>query len=331
MLIGMGGGVAMVFSGGGAPAAYFGAGVVRAVEEAGLEPTLFSGVSSGAFNAAALAVGKDADALAELWRAVRWRDVARWRTDLQRLPNMRNLLRGSPHLLDWLLRSVGWTSLLDNSPARDTLIRHLGGPELPIADGRTLVISSVDIATGDVVQFSNAAPRRPGRITQCVDLSVDHVLASAAVPIAFPPVVVDGRSLVDAGTVANTPLRPVMDYEPDAVIVVSGGGGARPAPAPSSLGETIGLLVDNLAHFALHADFDHAATVNALAREAPATTDRRYVPMVLVEPVKLTFAAGAFFRFTAADADRIMGFGYERAVEALAGWDWLLPPSASNA
>ncbi|MBA2309540.1 MAG: patatin-like phospholipase family protein [Pseudonocardiales bacterium] len=51
MLIGMGG-VAMVFSGGGAPAAYFGAGVVRAVEEAGLEPTMFSGVSSGAFNAA---------------------------------------------------------------------------------------------------------------------------------------------------------------------------------------------------------------------------------------------------------------------------------------
>lgn len=324
MLTGMGG-VAMVFSGGGAPAAYFGAGVVRAVEEAGLEPTMFSGVSSGAFNAAALAVGNDAATLAELWRGVRWSDVARWRTDWYRLPNLHNVLCRSPHVLDWVLRSVGWTSLLDNSPARETLIRHLGGPELRIADGRTLVISSVDIATGDVVQFSNTAPRRPGRTTERVDLTVDHVLASAAVPIAFPPVEVDGRSLVDAGTVANTPLAPVMDYEPDAVIVVSGGGGARPAPAPSSLGETIGLLVDNLAHFALHADFDHASTVNELARDAPESTDRRFVPMVLVEPTRLTFAAGAFFRFTAADADRIMGFGYERAVEALAGWDWLKP------
>ncbi len=323
MLIGMGGGVAMVFSGGGAPAAYFGAGVVRAVEQAGLEPTLFSGVSSGAFNAAALAVGKDAATLAELWRGLRWSDVARWRTDWYRLPNVSNLLSGSPHVLDWALQSVGWTSLLDSSPARDTLIRHLGGPELPIADGRTLVISSVDLSTGEVVQFSNAAPARPGRTTQRVDLTVDHVLASAAVPIFFPPVVVDGRSLVDAGTVANTPLAPVMDYQPEAVIVVSGGGGARPAPTPSSLGETVGLLVDNLAHFALHADFDHASTVNDLVRDAPEATDRRHVSMVLVEPVRLTFSAGAFFRFTAADADRIMGFGYERAVEALAGWDWL--------
>lgn len=322
MLIGMGG-VAIVFSGGGAPAAYFGAGVVRAVEEVGLEPRLFSGVSAGAFNAAALAVGLDAAAIAQMWRGVRWSDVARWRTDWHRLPNLHNLLSGSPHLLDWVLRSVGWTSLLDSSPARATLMGHLGGPLLEIADGRTLLVSSVDVATGDVVRFANAAPARAGQATQVVDLTVDHVLASAAVPVAFPPVVIDGRSLVDAGTVANTPLAPVMGYEPDAVVVVSGGGGARPAPAPASLGESIGLLVDNLAHFALHADLDHANTVNALVRGAPESTDRRDVPMLLIEPHQLAFSAGAFFRFTAEEADRVMGLGYDRATEALGGWEWL--------
>lgn len=322
MLIGMGG-VAIVFSGGGAPAAYFGAGVVRAVEEVGLEPRLFSGVSAGAFNAAALAVGLDAAAIAQMWRGVRWSDVARWRTDWHRLPNLHNLLSGSPHLLDWVLRSVGWTSLLDSSPARATLTGHLGGPLLEIVEGRTLLVSSVDVATGDVVRFANVAPVRTGQATQVVDLTVDHVLASAAVPVAFPPVVIDGRSLVDAGTVANTPLAPVMGYEPDAVVVVSGGGGARPA----SLGESIGLLVDNLAHFALHADLDHANTVNALVRGAPDSTDRREVPMLLIEPHQLAFSAGAFFRFTAEEADRVMGLGYDRATEALGGWEWLRDPA----
>ncbi|MGQ0574736.1 MAG: patatin-like phospholipase family protein [Pseudonocardia sp.] len=318
----MAGGLAIVFSGGGAPAAYFGAGVVRAVQEAGLAPRLFSGVSAGAFNAAALAVGMDADAVAALWRGVRWGDVARWRTDWYRLPHLPNILRGAPHLLDWILGSVGWTSLLDSSPSRATLARHLGGPLLPIVEGATLLVSSVDLATGEVLRFSNSAPVRPSARTSLVQLTVDHVLASAAVPIAFPPVVVDGRSLVDAGTVANTPLAPVMDYEPDAVIVVSGSGGARPAPPPTSMGETVGLLVDNLARFALHADLDHANTVNTLARDAPGATDRRHVPMLLVEPRRLAFSAGSFFRFGAQEADRVMGFGYERGAEALIGWDW---------
>lgn len=152
---------------------------------------------------------------------------------------------------------------------------------------------------------------------------MEHLLASAAVPVVFPPVEIDGRFLVDAGTVANTPLAPVMDYEPDAVVVISGCGGTRPAPAPASLGETIGLLVDNLAHFALRADLDHATTVNTPVREAPGATHRRHVPLLLVEPHRLAFPAGAFFRFTAEDADRVMGFGYERGAEALAGWDGL--------
>lgn len=312
-------GVAMVFSGGGAPAAYFGAGVVRAVEEAGLRPRIFSGVSAGAINAAALAVGFDAAALAEMWRGVRWSDIARMRTDVHRLPKLDNLLRGAPHLLDWALSSVGWTALLDGSPARATLTARLGGPQLAVVDGRTLLVSCVDVTTGEVVRFGSAVPPRAASPILAGPLTVEHLLASTAVPLAFEPVPVEGRLLVDAGTVANTPLKPVMDYEPDAVVVVSGGGGTRPAPAPASLGETIGLLVDNLAHFALRADLDHANTVNELA--AAGATERRNVPMVLVEPRRLAFSAGAFFRFTAEDADRIMGFGYERGAEALAGWE----------
>lgn len=311
-------GVAMVFSGGGAPAAYFGAGVVRAVEEAGLQPRIFSGVSAGAVNAAALAVGFDAAALGAMWREIRWSDIARLRTDVYRLPKVGNMVRGAPHLLDWALGSVGWNALLDSSPARATLQKRLGGPPLRVADGRTLLVSAVDVSTGEVLRFANRAAPRPGSAVRPGPITVEHLLASAAVPVMFPPVEIDGRLLVDAGTVANTPLAPVMAFEPDAVVVVSGSGGTRPAPPPASLGETIGLLVDNLAHFALEADVEHTRTVNELARAG--ATDRKEVSLVLVEPRRLAFSAGAFFKFTAAEADRIMGYGHERGVEALAAW-----------
>ncbi|MGD9531483.1 MAG: patatin-like phospholipase family protein, partial [Pseudonocardia sp.] len=175
------GGVAMVFSGGGAPAAYFGAGVVRAVEEAGLRPRIFSGVSAGAVNAAALAVGMDAAALAAMWRGIRWSDVARWRTDVYRLPKIENMLRGAPHLLDWALGSVGWTALLDSSPARTALRERLGGPELPVADGCTLVVSAVDVATGEVLRFGSRPAPRAGSAILPGPLTVEHLLASAAV------------------------------------------------------------------------------------------------------------------------------------------------------
>lgn len=316
------GGLALVLSGGGAPAAYFGAGVIAAVERAGLSPRVLSGVSAGAINACALGVGMDAAGLAALWRDVRWRDIYRPRTDLRTLLNLDNVLAPSRNVADYLLHAVGWTSLLDVRPAAATLARALGGEQLPIREDRVVVVSSVDAGRGELVRFCSELPSRAGRepLYRRVPLAVHHVLASTAVPLLFPPVADGNATYVDAGLVANTPLAPAMDYEPDAVIVVSGGGIARPARPPTSLGEVIGLVWDNVAQFALHADFDHAETVNTLVRSAPDATDKRHVPMLLVEPTDLGFSASGFLRFSAESAEHVMAHGRAVGERALAGW-----------
>lgn len=317
------GGLGLVLSGGGAPAAYFGAGVAQAIEDAGLRPRLLSGVSAGAINAYALGSGIGAKGLAEMWSQVRWDDIYRPRLDLWNALNVKRLLRPTTNLAEYALGAIGWTWLLDTSPARRTLARYLGGDKLrPI--GATVVVSSVDENSGDVIRFCTALPpeHRADPAFRKVELTVDHLLASAAVPLLFPPGRDSGgHSLVDAGLVANTPLSPLMHYEPDRVIVVSGAGISRPAPGPNSFGEAIGLLVDNVAHFALTADYDHAQTVNKLVRNAPKSTGKRQVPLLLIEPTELGFSLDGFLKFTPRKARTVLEYGREQGAKALANWD----------
>jgi NTE family protein len=319
------GGLGLVLSGGGAPAAYFGAGVIRALERAGLEPRVLSGVSAGALNAAAYAAGMDAASIADMWRSIGWRDIYRPRRDLWNLVNIPNVLRPRANVVQYLFDAIGWTWTLDTAPTRRTFIRYLGDAELKIRDGVTLVVSSVDESSGEVVRFCSALPDHDSPRFRRVDLTVDHLLASAAVPMLFPPGRPDGQTapattFVDAGLVANTPLTPMMAYQPDAVVVVSGSGIARPAPTPTSLGSAIALLADNVASFALHADYAHTETVNTLARVAPEAVDKRYVPMLLIEPTELGFSVGGFLRFTPGDARTMMDYGEREGARALRGW-----------
>jgi len=320
----MPGGLAVVLSGGEAPAAYFGAGVIQAIEDHGVRPDIVSGVSAGAINACAVGSGMSASDLAKMWCNIRWTDIYRPRLDLWNAVNVRSLFRPTTNIAEYALGAVGWTYLLDTGPARRTLTAEFGGTDVRPAWDTTIVVSAVDENSGDVVRFCSKPPpphRRDPQFRQ-VDLTVDHILSSAAVPLLFPPGRADTHTLVDAGLVANTPLAPVMRYEPDRVIVVSGAGITRPAPSPTSLGAAIGLLVDNVAHFALHADYDHAQTVNRLARSAPDATAKREVPILLIEPTDLGFSVDGFLRFTPGRARGMIEYGREQAEKALVGWDF---------
>ncbi|HEV7898123.1 MAG TPA: patatin-like phospholipase family protein [Planosporangium sp.] len=318
----MSGGTALVLCGGGAPAAYFGAGAIQALEEAGQRPRIVSGVSAGAINAYAVGAGVDASALARMWCNVGWRDLYRPRADVWRAVNVGRLLRPTTNIAEYVLDAVGWTWLLDTAPTRGTLTKYLGA-RIAAEGDVTVVLSTVDEATGRPVRFCSRLPprrRRDPRFRQ-VELTVDHVLASAAVPLLFRPGVDGGHPLVDAGLVAGRPLAPVMRYEPDRVIVVSGARIGRPAVVPGSLGAAIALLADNVARFALAADLDHAQTVNRLARAAPAATVKRYVPILLVEPTDPDIPLDGFLNFTASHARHVIEYGREQTGKALVAWN----------
>jgi NTE family protein len=300
--------VALVMSGGGASAAYFGAGVAQGLADVGLCPTVLSGTSAGGLNAGLLAAGVTPERLVELWTSLHGHDVYKPRLDLWRLLRPAGLVRlPTSDLMGYALDSVGWTWLLDTAPARRTLAAALGGEVLRIRDGVRVVVAAVEECSGEVVHFTNSAPAGSG-FTE-VALTVDHLMAGAAAPILFPPVHIDGRSYVDAGMVANTPLTPAMAYAPSTVIVVTSSSG-RQSVSPASLGDALGLAFENVARFAVLRDYEHTRQLGELR---PGTAPR----LVLIEPAD-EFEVSGFARFDPDVARTVVAHGRAQARAALA-------------
>jgi NTE family protein len=260
--------------------------------------------------------------LADLWTRVGWQQMFRPRLDVWRVINVHGLLRRNLNMVEYMLDAVGWAWLLDTTPARRTLAQLIGGETLHVSDGSTLVVSVVEQATAEVVRFTNTLPPAHRRTAEFrrAQLGIDHLLASAAVPLLFPPGRLGDHEYVDAGLVANTPLKPALAYEPDALIVVSASGIGRPAPRPASLGDAIGLLADNVAHFALLSDYRHAQTMNTLVDTAPEVTKKKHVELLLIAPRGLPYTASAFMHFDPDHAPRVIAHGRAVAERALAQW-----------
>lgn len=355
-------GLALALSGGGAPAAYFCAGVIQQLAATRVldRVRVLSGTSAGALNAGAVGSGLTADELAHMWTEARLFDLIRPRLDVWRLVNWGNVLRWpTTNVVEYLLDAVGWTWLVDTRAARRWLVSELcqrmgvGGEDgrIPLQPGLTVVVSSVDQATGKVVRFTNALPVRrqqdadPGRACddapyrrsyeyRRVELTVDHLLASAAVPLLLRPGMDGGHEFVDAGLVANTPLTPLFDYQPDAVIVVSAASVSGLAGPPRSLGDALSRLIENVARYSVYSSYEHARAMNAVIRQAPDTPlarGKKQVDLLLIEPRGRRFTVTGLLDFSPDVACDLMAHGREQAARALRDWPALDEVMATGA
>ncbi len=319
--------MALVLSGGGARGA-FDVGVAKAVLEAGITPQILAGTSAGALTAAGLAMGWDTDRLETFWCGQETRHVMRPRLDLHRLFRLGRLLGDPRRFLGFgehtaseaLLDLFGWTWLFHMRPLRRRIVDAIGGEVLPLQPGRILTVSAVEVDTGEFVRFSNAEPAdgRSGDGLRVVQMTVDHILASAAIPGLFEPVEIDGRSYWDGGLASNTPLAAAFEHEPDAAVVVASAARHNRPYAPRSFGDVIGLAVEHLFTQSLVVDLDHARTVNRLVASGQAETVHRIVELVTVTPSGLTPGIGQLLDFEPSRAARFIEDGYRAARESLA-------------
>jgi NTE family protein len=192
---------ALVLSGGGAKtAAHLGA--YRAVREAGFEPAWYVATSMGAVVAAGLASGVGADELLERMADAGPRGVVR---------------SSAAPVAGLFLRS-----LLKPAPLRQAIEALV--PARRFADLTVpLTVTAVDLDSGELVLFGAGAQTAP---------LVDVLCASCALPMYYPPVVLNGRRLGDGGLRGVVPLEPAADLEVELVLAVDVGPGFdRPAPA----------------------------------------------------------------------------------------------------
>jgi NTE family protein len=218
---------ALVLSGGASRGAYQ-AGVLRFIfhdlaPRLGINawPRIVSGTSVGALNAIA-AASQDLDAVVRLsstWQNMKLDDVF----ELQSgglLSTVRSLF--SPR---------DGMALLDVSPLRRLVQERLPHKEmrraLDTGACKAFIVSATELATGTNVLFTDSADTNldlqplPGARVDRVGMNTDHLLASAAIPLVFPPVRVGTRLYADGGLRQNTPLRPVLKAGAKRVLIVS--------------------------------------------------------------------------------------------------------------
>ena len=186
------GGTVFALSGGGNLGAVQ-VGMLRALFESGIRPDAVVGTSIGALNGAFLAGHNDLDGvteLSELWGSVRRPDV---------FPvSVRSVVRGVLGRQQFLFDSVAM---------RDLLVRaHFGFARLEDAPTPLHVVAT-DLESGDPVVLSTGD-------------TIRALLASSAIPGVFPSVEIDGRTLVDGGVVANTPITQAEEFDPAVVYVL---------------------------------------------------------------------------------------------------------------
>jgi NTE family protein len=180
-------------------------------------PDLVSGTSVGALNGSFIA-GRDVRGLQRL--------CATWRS--MEVPQVYQM---SYFDLFRTLRVAFGTeafALVDPKPLYELVIEHWPRRGLRRAvdeQGVVWMVGATDLQNGQQIVFVDArdppawAPPRAIRLVH-TRIRSRHALASAALPILFPPIPIGGRLLVDGGLRMNTPLGPVLRAGADRVLVV---------------------------------------------------------------------------------------------------------------
>jgi NTE family protein len=279
---------ALVLPGGGARGA-FQVGVLKALAEILPKSSpnpfpIISGTSAGAVNAVVLASKAERyrSAIAELeqvWAHFRCHQV--YKTDHL------TMIKSSLH---WLFSFMlgGWLvgtpkALLNNAPLRELLSRNVHFPRIQqaIDSGylEAVAITAAGYESSRSKSFFEGAPNlrnwdRTRRLGARTDLNLDHVMASIAVPMIFPPQIIGNEYFGDGAMRQATPLSPAVHLGADRILVIGirdETGGKEPTklgPYPS-FGQIAGYMLDTLFMDGLYSDLERITRINELIDSVP--------------------------------------------------------------
>nr|WP_298724037.1 patatin-like phospholipase family protein [uncultured Steroidobacter sp.] len=302
--------VGLVLPGGGARAAYQ-VGVLRALAD--LLPArannpfpVVSGTSAGAVNATAIAVHADRFRVAvgnleRVWRNFQVGQVFRADTA--------SMLRASLHWLFAML-SGGWLlpppkSLFDNSPLRELLKEQFDFSRIgrSIAEGHleAIAMSSAGYASTRSVSFFEARPgcmpwKRTRRAGQPVTLSVEHLMASVAVPFLFPPVLLGDEYYGDGAMREANPFSAAIHLGAQRLLVIGTRNETSPTvavpPLCPTFGQIFGYMLDSLFTDGMYSDLERLTQLNQIVdKVGPITVNNpdgavhlRRIDMLVIQP-----------------------------------------------
>jgi NTE family protein len=300
----------LVLTGGGARAAYQVGALTALAELFGRGPLPFQvvcGVSAGGINGSSLAAGADDFVLAVRHLSDTWLQLTPeqvYRTDTLSLVSIgsgwfRGLTAGGRE------PPRRYNHLLDTTPLRELLGREIPFEHIHrhIREGRLrgLAISATNYVTGTEVTFFDAASEvqswaRSRRIGVREPINIDHIMASAAIPIFFPPVKVGGAFYGDGGVRQTAPLSPALRLGADRILVI----GVRHPRTPEDtaamqasaeredipLSQILGVLMNGVFLDSLEPDIERVERVTTMLPTLRRPEDSRLRPVhvLLLQP-----------------------------------------------
>lgn len=274
--------MALVLLGGGARGAYQ-VGVLKAVAARvprGVQPfPIITGISVGALNASVIASRPDdfhdaVDALERIWRNLHCEHVfvtSSRAMIVQVLRTARSLVFGAG-------RKNAPKSILDNAPLRALVTREVDFAAINRAGAEGEAIEAVSITAsayenGTAVGFYRTHRKikpwaRARRVSMPSELTVDHVMASSALPFLFPSVAINGKWYGDGALRETAPISPAIHLGAEHIVTIGARDGTPDEPAVGvelpypDVGELAGQLMDIVFNDNTESDIERLSRVN---------------------------------------------------------------------
>jgi len=288
-----GGDLAVMLTGGGARAAYQ-VGLLKGIARhfPRLRFQIVTGVSAGAINAIYLAakvgtLGEKAEQLDRMWCQLNCSSIYEfdWKAFL---PFRSALASISPKRSRW--SEAVPRAWVDTRPLRNLLCRILNIPpgtpipgieeNLRSGDLTALALMTLDYSTGQTVRWvqgrSYDVHEGPNRRTAMTQFTIEHVLASAALPFVFPAVRIDNEWHGDGGIRLAAPLSPAVHLGARRIIAMSTGYQRTPEEAAQTVisgyppaAQILSQLVNAIFLDAIDEDVTRMERMNEIIRKLP--------------------------------------------------------------
>ena len=276
---------ALILSGGGARGA-FQVGVLKYLDEIGWKPDMICGSSVGAINAVCVGCGMTADEMAKLWFECDRKKMYRfnWRLVLKSL----------------LSRKKSFSALLDNRPMKHLLEKYIDFDRLKKSEIEIL-ITAVRMRTSELNYFSH------------LDITIDHIMASGAMPMVFPWQYIDGEPYWDGGVMANVPVMPAIDRGfSEILVVLLSPVGHFTQTLPKTYAETGELVFE---HFLIGPY--KTILSNAAWQPAPGDQPKSAVPKLITVSPSRMLGFRSLLDFCPKQAEKLFHEGYRDAQNQL--------------
>lgn len=298
---------ALILGGGGARAAYQ-VGVLKAIAEI-VPPDsenpfpILCGTSAGSINTVALASNADdfhggVAKLVAVWSQFKLEQV--FRADGWSL--FKRILRWAWSHLGFGKWHAGPGSLLNNDPLRELLGKYIHFERIEESIQQQQLhaysLTACSYTSGESTSFFDGQPEleewhrthRDGRRSK---MSIDHLMASSAIPVIFPSVKIGKEHFGDGSMRQISPISPAVHLGAQRILIIGLRMEARlglhaPSKYRPTLGQISGYILDTLFLNSLYADVERLERVNRLVEQntsdAPAGESLRFIEHMIISP-----------------------------------------------